>query len=208
MDLIILGVVLPWLVVGLGCWLGVQLLRQNGRLLMRLEALEGRLASDGAAPSPNGVVPDRSVAGLPLGAPAPAFSLTGLHGETLTLEALRAGGKPVVLLFTDPDCGPCTALLPEIGNWQREHAEKLTISLISRGDPEQNSAKSSEHGVTNVLLQEDWEVAQAYQANGTPSAVLVQPDGKIGSPLVAGPEAIEALVAHAVGDRTQLPMLR
>ena len=54
MDLIILGILLPWLVVGLGCWLGFQLLRQNGRLLLRLEALEQRLASPSPAPAPAG----------------------------------------------------------------------------------------------------------------------------------------------------------
>ena len=27
-------------------------------------------------------------------------------------------GQAVLLLFTDPGCGPCTAMLPEIGRWQ------------------------------------------------------------------------------------------
>jgi len=163
-------------------WFLVHLLRQNGRLLVRLETLEGRLTAGGVAPAQNGI-PAQTPAGLPVGTPAPSFSLVGLYGETLTLEALRATGKPVMLLFTDPNCGPCTAMLPEIGRWQEEHAEKLTISLISRGNPEENRAKSSEHGLANVLLQKDWEVAQAYLINGTPSAVLVQPGGTVSSPV-------------------------
>ena len=32
-----LGLALAWAVILAGCWLGWQLLRQNGRLLMRLE---------------------------------------------------------------------------------------------------------------------------------------------------------------------------
>ena len=154
-------------------------------------------------PSPNGSQPPL---GLPVGSTAPTFNLSGLYGETLTLESLRASGKPVVLLFSDPNCGPCTAMLPEIGRWQKEHSEKLTISLVSRGDTEENRTKTTEHGLQNVLLQEDREVSGAYQANGTPSAVLVQPDGKIGSPVVGGAEAIRALLAHAVGEHAQLPM--
>src|SRR5215216_6723221 len=64
-----------------------------------------------------------------------------------------------------------------------------------------------EHGLRNVLLQKDWEVSEAYRVGGTPSAVLVRPDGTIGSAVVGGAEAIEALVAHAVGEHThQLPM--
>jgi thiol-disulfide isomerase/thioredoxin/uncharacterized membrane protein YphA (DoxX/SURF4 family) len=187
-------------------WLLVHLLRQNGRLLVRLEALEAKLAAGDAAPSQNGVQEAQPPAGLPVGSQAPDFSLSGLHGETLTLESLGSSGKPVMLLFTDPNCGPCNALLPEVGRWQQEHAEKLSISLVSRGTPEENRTKASEHGLQNVLLQEDWEVHDVYRANGTPSAVLVAPEGAIGSPVVGGTEAIRALVSQVVRERAQLPI--
>jgi peroxiredoxin len=104
-----------------------------------------------------------------------------------------------MLLFIAPDCEPCTDLLPEVGRWQRDYADEVTIVLISRGDPEENRAKSEEHGVEHVLLQQDWEVSEAYQSDGTPSAVLVSPDGTIGSPLARGSEEVEALMAQAVG---------
>lgn len=185
----------------------VHLLRQNGRLLVRLEALEGRLAKVGMVPSPNGVSAQPAT-GLPVGSEAPNFSLSGFYGETLTLESLRTTGMPVMLLFSDPNCGPCTAMLPEIGRWQKEYGEKLTISLISRGDAEENRAKTAEHGLQHVLLQKDWEVSQTYQVNGTPSAVLVQPNGEIGSPVMGGAEAIRALLAHAVGEHAQLPIIQ
>jgi len=188
-------------------WFLVHLLRQNGRLLVRLEALEGRLGANGAIPSQNGV-PAQPPAGLPVGTTAPDFNLSGLYGETLTLESLRSSGKPVMLLFTDPNCGPCTAMLPEIGRWQEEHKEKLTVSLISRGKPEENRAKSTEHGLQHVLLQEDWEVSEAYQVRGTPSALLVQPDGTTSSPVMSGVEAIRTLLAHAVGERAHLPLMQ
>ena len=188
-------------------WFLVHLLRQNGRLLVRLEALEGRLGANGAIPSQNGV-PAQPPAGLPVGTTAPDFNLSGLYGETLTLESLRSSGKPVMLLFTDPNCGPCTAMLPEIGRWQEEHKEKLTVSLISRGKPEENRAKSTEHGLQHVLLQEDWEVSEAYQVRGTPSAVLVQPDGTISSPAMAGVEDIRTLLTHALGERAHLPLMQ
>ncbi|HZY57747.1 MAG TPA: redoxin domain-containing protein, partial [Rubrobacteraceae bacterium] len=193
-------------VVAAQWWFLVHLLRQNGRLLVRIEALETRLGMGGTLPSQNGAVPVQPPAGLPVGCQAPAFSLSGLYGETLTLESLRALGRPVMLFFTDPNCGPCNTLLPEIGRWQQEHAEKLTVSLISRDDPEENRAKAAEHGLQHVLLQKDREVSEAYKAYGTPSAVLVQPDGTIGSPVVGGAEAIRALLAYAVGERAQLPM--
>jgi peroxiredoxin len=185
----------------------VHLLRQNGRLLVRLEALETSLASGGSsvAPSQNGTPLDQAE-GLPVGSEAPEFSLFGLYGESITLEALRSSGKPLMMLFTDPGCGPCNALLPEVGRWQEEHAPKLTLALISRGEVEENKTKASEHGLSNVLVQKDWEVCESYEVGGTPSAVLISPDGKVASPVAGGDEGIRALLAYAVGERTQLPM--
>jgi thiol-disulfide isomerase/thioredoxin/uncharacterized membrane protein YphA (DoxX/SURF4 family) len=180
------------------------LLRQNGRLLARLEAVEERLAASGLAPSENEAP---SAAGLPVGVPAPTFSLEHLHGEEIALDHLRARGKPVMLVFTDPSCGPCVELLPELGRWQHEYGEKLTIVLVGRGSAEENSGEVTEHGVENVLLQEDWEVADAYEVEATPSAVVVSPEGTIGSPVAQGPDEIEELVARAVGARAQLPLL-
>ena len=197
-GLVVLGL------LGIQGWFLLHLLRQNGRLMVRLQALEARLG--GAAPAPSGNGSQR-VAGLPVGSAAPDFGLRNLRGEEVTLDDLRAAGEPVLLLFTSPDCGPCTELLPEIGRWQEEHSEKLTISVISHLSAEENRAKVAEHGLEgSVLLQEDWEVAEPYGAEATPSAVLVRHDGTIGSPLAEGPDAVEDLVAHAVGGHAHLPM--
>ena len=168
--------------------------------------MEATLADGSSvAPSQNGT-PVHQAEGLPVGSEAPDFSLSGLHGETLTLDALRSSGKPVMALFTDPGCGPCNALLPEVGSWQEEHAKKLTLALISRGEVEENKTKASEHGLRNVLLQKDWEVSEAYQVGGTPSAVLIGPEGKVASPVAGGAEGIRGLLSYAVGERAQLPM--
>jgi peroxiredoxin/uncharacterized membrane protein YphA (DoxX/SURF4 family) len=188
-------------------WFLVHLLRQNGRLLVRLEAVEATLAEGPSVlgPSQNGT-PVPQAEGLAVGTEAPEFSLYGLHGETLTLEALRSSGKTVMMLFTDPGCGPCNALLPEIGRWQEEHANKLTLALISRGEVEENKTKAQEHGLRNVLLQKDWEVSESYEVRGTPSAVLISSDGKVATPVAGGAEGIRGLPSYAVGERTQLPM--
>jgi hypothetical protein len=137
-------------------WFLLHLLKQNGRLLVRIEALEGR-SDSGLVPHPhtNGTQHGQPVAGLPVGSEAPSFNLDGLHGETLTLESVRSSGKPVVLLFTDPNCGPCNALLPEIGHWQQEHAQKVTLAFVSRGEVQKNKTKASEHGLRNVVLQKN-----------------------------------------------------
>src|SRR6266536_298612 len=195
---VLAGVLLLALLIG-EVWLLFHVLSQQGRLLLRIEALEAQRAANGMAAQP--IPPGNTaspVTGLPVGTPAPGFALPPLTGEMTTLQALRALGKPVVLIFSDPGCGPCTALLPEIGRWQREHANKLVVVLISRGTVEANRPKVTEYGLTHMLLQQDREVAQAYQASGTPSAVLIRPHGTIGSPLAQGADAIRALIDQAL----------
>jgi len=175
-------------------WLLMQMMTQRGRLLLRIEALEKRLGMS-AQPAP----------GLALGTPAPVFELPGLDGKTTTLQKLRSLGKPLVLLFTDAACVPCTALLPDIGQWQREHGKKMVVALVSRGTVEANRAKVKEAKVTNVFLQKDGEVAQAYRAHATPSAVVVNhQDGTIGSALAQGPDAIRGMIGATLNGK--LPM--
>jgi uncharacterized membrane protein YphA (DoxX/SURF4 family)/peroxiredoxin len=181
--------------LGIQGWFIFHLLRQNGRVLMRLRALE---AASGVISSGNGSQPGPS---LPVGSVGPAFSLPDLRGEQLTLDDLRAAGKPVVLIFTSPGCDSCAELLPKIAGWQEQYSEKLTISLISDQSIEKNRTEFAEHGVHHVLVQEDWEVADSYGADVTPSAVLITPTGAVGSPLAEGPEAIETLIAQAIGAR-------
>jgi peroxiredoxin len=171
-------------------WLLAHLLQQNGRLLLRIEDLETRLG-DGSAPPASRQI----AAGLPVGSPAPRFSLAGLYGETLTLDALLAAQKPLLLVFVDANCGPCQALLPEMAAWQRDHAATLTVVPITRG----KAGKTAYPGLQTVLVQKDGEISQAYQVAGTPSAVLVQPDGTVGSSLAAGADAIRRLVRSAAG---------
>jgi peroxiredoxin len=80
----------------------------------------------------------------------------------------------------------------------------LTLALISQGTVEANRNKVSQYGITLVLLQQDREVAEAYEAHGTPCAVLIAPDGTLRSSLACGEEQIRELVAQAVG----LPIIK
>jgi peroxiredoxin len=182
-------------------WLLLQMLAQQGRLLLRMDAIEAQLTGQTlpATSRHRTAAPSGLAFGLPVGSQAPPFSLADLDGRTWTLDDLRTGGQPLLLLFADPGCGPCTALLPEVGRWRRDHEATLTLALISRGTPEANRAQLAEHGIAPVLLQRDYEVAGAYHALMTPSAVLVRPDGTIGSTVASGAEAIRALMAPATG---------
>ena len=108
-------------------------------------------------------------------------------------------GKSILLVFSDPGCGTCNALLPEIARWQQQHANNLTLVVVSRGIPEAKRARRTRHLLDWVLLQRGREVMEAYQAYWTPCAIVVRPDGTIGSSLANGAPAIRALVARTAG---------
>jgi thiol-disulfide isomerase/thioredoxin len=188
----LIGVGVALLLALLEGWAAVELLRRHGSLLLRVERLESLPSPGPALPAPTA----DAGPGLPVGTPAPAFSLSGLFGETLTLESLRSGSLPVLLAFVAPSCGPCIALMPELAQWQREAAGRVAVAYISSGSAEDNRAKAGEFGVASVLIQQESEVANAYQAWGTPSAVLVNADGRIGSSVAQGADAIRSLWAR------------
>src|SRR5262249_54060063 len=107
-------------------------------------------------------------------------------------------GKPVLLLFTNPNCGPCLSLMPEVVHWHRDHAPALRVVLVSEGSVADNRAKVARRHSPPVLVQKGREVAEAYEAYGTPAAVLVRPAGTAGSPLAMGVDRVRALVRRCL----------
>jgi uncharacterized membrane protein YphA (DoxX/SURF4 family)/thiol-disulfide isomerase/thioredoxin len=142
--------------------------------------------------------------GLPIGAPAPGFALAEAGGQTQTLETLRSRGLPLVLVFMDPGCGPCRALLPELERWQLTLSQALTLAVITRDGSDRTDPAAGQDGLANVLLQKRSEVSDAYRIGGTPSAVVVSPNGTIASSPAAGAPAIEAVIRVTL-QREQAP---
>ncbi len=192
---LVAGIVLAVVLIAAGSF-ALSMLRRHGQLLLRIDALEEALADHGIVlPT---ALPAAPPEGLPVGEPAPAFELPDLRHRRVSLHSLNTRQRPVLLAFTDPECGPCTALLPELAALQREHADSLRIALISRGDRDANLAHARKHDLADVLLQSDREVSERYQINGTPSAVLIDGDGSIASPVYGGADAIRQLIATQI----------
>jgi peroxiredoxin len=186
--------VIAFAAIGAEALIMLQFLRQNGRLLLRIEALEARLASVNLGATNAALpIPPRK---LPLGSPAPSFELPNVQGGTATLRGLLGKGKALLLVFSSPNCGPCSALMPDIARWQSSLAGEVTIVLISDGRHDVNRAKAAEHHVKDVLVEKKRNIAEKYNALGTPTAIVVRQNGAIGSYPVGGADAIRQLVTH------------
>jgi peroxiredoxin len=181
----LLGLVLLWLLVALGCWVVFQLIRQNGRMLLRLEALEAALRhSPAAEPSPPG---------LPIGSVAPDLELPDLSGSRHSLAQFRA--RRVLLIFFSPQCGFCTKMLPDLAALAPAGKDGRPLPLlVTTGSAEQNRQLMSKHGIRcPVLLQKQMEVASQYRTSGTPTGYLIDEQGAIASALAVGADALLAL---------------
>jgi methylamine dehydrogenase accessory protein MauD len=173
-----------------------QLMRQNGRLLERLDLLEGEGRRE------RGIV-----AGL--GESMPDFELPDLSGRLVSLTELLAAGRGLLLVFTDPGCHACDPLLPEIGRRQRDSGLDPRPVLISRGDPDANRAKVGEHGIELVLLQEGFDLPKSVGVAGMPGAIVLDRDGRITSQPTIGTEPVREVLesAASVDDPTAAPRL-
>ena len=182
------------------CWFAFQLLQQNGRLLARIESLEHaveglRLAEPAAAAGDPSLARSRIKRdGLTRGTEAPDFRLPRLGGGELSLGEFR--GRPLLLVFSDPQCGPCDVLAPQLE--RRSRADDLQVLMVSRGDARSNDIKRREHRLTfPIVLQRQWEISKLYAMFATPIAYLIDEQGVIAAPVAKGPDAILGLLAHS-----------
>jgi peroxiredoxin len=205
MTILLFGTVLPWLLIAVGAWLWYQLVRQNGRILLRLEAIDRQLSalSNGASNGKKRRKPDPSLArsrlnrdGLKAGAVAPEFRLPRIDSGELALSELR--GRRVLLVFSDPDCGPCEELAPRLQELHEVRPD-LAVVVVSRRDADTNCAKAAELGLTfPILLQRNWEISLKYAMFATPVAYLIDEQGTIVRDVAVGVEPILALAGEAM----------
>ena len=198
--------VLLVLVAGL-CWIVYGLLRQNGRMLTRLDALEfleSQSAEAGEPPRSERIFADRSLVnsrisrdGLRPGVTAPAFSLPTVDGRTVALADYA--GRRVLLVFSDPACGPCMEMLPRLDSAAR--VSDVPVLVISRGGVDANRQTLAQARSTlTVALQAHWEISKLYAKFSTPIAYLVDEQGRIASEVAAGATAILSLLSVSGSD--------
>src|SRR5262249_5167706 len=126
--------------------------------------------------------------GLKAGTVAPEFLLPLVGGGELALADLR--GRRVLLVFSDPNCGPCDELAPRLQELHRERPD-LKVVVVSRRDAEATRAKAEAFGLTfPIVMQRQWEISLKYGMFATPIGYLIDERGVLMKDVAVGIEPI------------------
>src|SRR5262249_2136171 len=128
------------------------------------------------------------------GTVAPEFTLPDVNGRPVSLQDYR--GKRVILVFSDPQCGPCMQLAPYLVRaYERRRAVTTEIVMISRGDLEENRKKAERFGLPfPMVLQDRWKLSKKYGIFATPVAFVVSEDGRSDDEPAIGVEQIRNIL--------------
>jgi len=158
---------------------------------------EGLIASALAvgADAIRGLVNDATMpATLRKGDRVPSLPLRDLNGGTLDLANLE--GHRTMLLFWNPSCGFCEAMLEDLKAWEGARANDAPeLVVISSGSPKVNREQGFR---SRVLLDARFEAGGRFGAGGTPSAVLIDEMGRVASGVRVGSEPVLEMAGAAL----------
>ena len=118
---------------------------------------------------------------------APDFRLPRIDDGELSLTDFR-GGR-VLLVFSDPDCGPCDELAPQL---QAIHLQRPELQVDPRRAARHRgeSREAARLGLTfPIVLQKQWEVSLKYGMFATPIGYLIDERGVLGQRRCRGSRA-------------------
>ena len=125
------------------------------------------------------LLPVGLAAAVELGAPAPAFELTGLNG------VLRLGnyqGKVVYLDFWASWCGPCRQSFPWMNMLQEKYADQglqvISVNLDARR-PDADRFLAAVPANFVIAFDPAGVTPRQYGVKGMPTSVLIGRDGKV-----------------------------
>ena len=116
---------------------------------------------------------------------APAFTLTSMAGETVSLESLK--GKVVVVDFWATWCGPCKASFPGMQKAVNKYKDNENVVFLfvdtweRAANKEENAKKfiDSKGYNFNVLMDNDNKVVESFGVRGIPTKFIIDTDGTI-----------------------------
>ena len=125
------------------------------------------------------------------GSPVPSYEYFDKNGKSVRISDFA--GKWVLVDFWSSGCGPCLKAVPELGAISKEFPESLSVISISLDKESVWREASKEHGI----FWNDWNdpkgtsgSVRSYGTNGSPTFVLVSPEGIINDIIVGYSEGL------------------
>src|SRR5438876_4385990 len=179
-----------------------QVLKQQGRILRRLDELELKAAGVSAP------------AELEIGTLVQDFQAPDLSGKNVSLSDFR--DRRVLLIYWNPECGFCDMLAAELAPLQTALKKNNTeVVLVTYGDVASNRKLAVEHGLdSTILLMEsspakEFIVNELFRHRGTPSAYLLDEQKLVIQALAVGMDDILRVAREACdrqGSIRKLPL--
>jgi thiol-disulfide isomerase/thioredoxin len=116
---------------------------------------------------------------LEVGKAAPPFKLSDLRGREFSLDQYK--GKVVLLDFWATWCSPCRMTMPLLEKLRHEYHGGLVLLAINLQETEDvvRDYVRQQNLSSQVLLDEEGSVAEAYGAQSIPMQVLIDKNGSI-----------------------------
>lgn len=116
---------------------------------------------------------------LKTGAPAPELAALTLEDQPASLKAWQ--GKYVYLVFWSDSCGGCFAEMPHLQALSRRYPRDLVVVGINTdASAERIRAVQKQMGLTYPQLRDQLNISsERYQLQGTPSAYLLDREGRL-----------------------------
>ena len=125
-----------------------------------------------------------------LGDDLPEFFETDVFDKIVASQDLR--GKKTLVAFWSLTCGYCTQMLDDLRDWDTtKGADEPNLLVISQGETEPHRQLNLQ---SPIILDEERRISKELGMSGTPSAVLINEDGKIVSETVVGADNIWSLI--------------
>src|ERR1700690_2733527 len=190
------------LMILISIWIGFyQLVKQQGRILLRLDALE----RNPTASDHNSVGPpeDTALEGLTSGTAFPNFELPDLSGKTRALADFR--GKCLLLIHWNFDCGFCEAIADDLARLETDlEGHNAQIVLLASGDESFNREHAASHGLKSlILLLKERETPEPFERQGTPVAYFVDEQAQVAAPFASGADQVLALARRIASGGAQ-----
>ncbi len=129
-----------------------------------------------------------------LGSEFPAFELADIVGKTISAKDII--GKPTLVTYWSQGCGWCQKMLDDLRDWDKTKGlDEPNLLIISSGDADNHKDMGLK---STVILDDKGEISRELGMSGTPSAILINANGKIISEVAVGSDQIWALVGKKI----------